>query len=105
MTKRLLSNADGQSQNGNYNTQWRFYQARGGGLTVSVPAGRSLVSATFTYTVTNTGILLAPDGSTQIPSGTKYLLSGGTSAFFTLGNTGSATNGQCRFTEISVEYE
>ena len=101
----MASNADGQSQNGNYNTQWRFYQARGGGLTVSVPAGRSLVSATFTYTVTNTGILLAPDGSTQIPSGTKYLLSGGTSAFFTLGNTGSATNGQCRFTEISVEYE
>ena len=98
------SNADGQSQNGNYNTQWRFYQARGGGLTVSVPASYSLVSATFTYNSTNTGVLIAPDGSTQVPSDTKCSLSG-SSAFFTLGNTASATNGQCRITKIVIEYE
>lgn len=99
-----LTASSTSGQNGNYNTQWRFYQARGGGLTVSVPGGHSLVSATFTYSVTNTGVLIAPDGSTQLPSGTKCSLSG-TSAFFTLGNTGSATTGQCRITKIVIEYE
>lgn len=90
--------------NGVYNTQWRFYQARGGGLTISVSGGHTLVRATFTYTLSNTGVLLAPDGATQIVSGGSCDLSG-TSAFFTLGNTGGATNGQVRFTRIVVEYE
>lgn len=92
------------SPNGVYNTQWRFYQARGGGLTISVSGDYSLVRATFTYSVTNGGILLAPDGSTQIASGGSCDLSG-TSALFTLGNTGTKTNGQVRFTRIVVEYE
>ena len=92
------------SKNGVYNAQWRFYQARGGGITVSVPDGHSLLSATFTYGVSNTGVLIAPDGSTQVSSGTNCSLSG-TSAFFGLGNTGTATNGQCRITKIVVDYE
>lgn len=100
----LTASHVGTNQNGNYNIQWRFYQARGGGLTVSVPSGHTLVSATFTYDIANTGVLIAPDGTTQVPSGTPCLLSGN-SAFFTVGNTGTATNGQCRFTAISVEYE
>lgn len=89
--------------NGVYNTQWRFYQARGGGLTISVSGGHTLVRAKFAYTSTNNGVLLAPDGATRIASGGSCNLSG-TSAFFTLGNTGGATNGQVRFTEIVVEY-
>lgn len=102
----LQASNTGSNQNGAYtNPQWRFYQARGGGLTVSAPAGHSLVSATFTYAVQNTGILLAPDGTTQIASGTKYQFSGETSALFTLGNTAeNVTNGQCRFTKFVIEY-
>lgn len=100
----LTASAKQGYENGNYNTQWRFYQARGGGLTISVSGGHSLVSATFTYNYTNTGVLLAPDGVTQIPSGNTCSLSG-SSAFFSLGNTGSATNGQVRFTQIVVEYD
>ena len=103
----LTASQSGTSKNGFYFSDvkdWRFYQARGGGLTVSVPEGKNLVSAKFTYSVTNTGVLIAPDGSTQIASGTKYSLSG-TSAFFTVGNTGTATNGQVRFTKIVIEYE
>lgn len=99
------SDKGGASHNGVYNDpQWRFYQARGGGLTISVSDGHSLVKATFTYNYTNTGVLLAPDGSTQIASGGSCDLSG-TSAFFTIGNTGEATTGQVRFTKIVVEYE
>ncbi|MBQ3711877.1 MAG: hypothetical protein II891_05730 [Bacteroidales bacterium] len=98
------SDNGGDSHNGVFATQWRFYQARGGGLTISVSGGHTLVRATFTYTLSNTGVLLAPDGATQIASGGSCNLSG-TSAFFTLGNTGGATNGQVRFTRIVVEYE
>ncbi len=98
------SNADGQSQNGNYNTQWRFYQARGGGLTVSVPEGKNLVSATITSGPNNNGgILVAPDG-TQLPSGTKYWLSGN-SAMFTIGSSTGKTNGRLDITGIVIEYE
>ncbi|MBR6055284.1 MAG: hypothetical protein IKP46_08120 [Bacteroidales bacterium] len=89
--------------NGLYYGDWRFYQARGGGLTVSVPSSKQLVEATFTYSVSKTGILLDPDGS-QLPSGTKCSLSG-QSALFTVGNTGTVTNGQVRFTKIVVVYK
>ena len=102
----LTASANQGYTNGNYNTQWRFYQARGGGLTVSVPIGYSLVSATFTYTSTNTGVLLAPDKAAQISSGTKYNALFGRSAFFALGNTtDNVSNGQVRFTNIVIEYE
>ena len=91
-------------QNGNYNTQWRFYQARGGGLTVSVPEGKNLVSATITSGPNNNGgILVAPDG-TQLPSGTKYWLSGN-SAMFTIGSSTGKTNGRLDITGIVIEYE
>ncbi|MCQ2154554.1 MAG: hypothetical protein MJY55_01895 [Bacteroidales bacterium] len=94
---------NGENPNGVYTIQWRFYQARGGGLTISVSGGHTLVRATFTYDSSNGGVLLAPDGDTQIFSGGSCNLSG-TSAFFTLGNTGDKTNGQVRFTRIVVEY-
>lgn len=94
----------GDNKNGIFwGSDWRFYQARSGGVTVSVPAGKELVKATFTYSNKNNGVLIAPDGS-QLPSGTECALSG-TSAAFTLGNTGTATNGQCRISKIVVEYK
>lgn len=99
------SNAEGQSQNGNYNTQWRFYQARGGGLTVTVSNGHSLVRVTFTCgTGNNGGILIAPDGVTQLPSGTPCSLSGN-SAMFTIGSSTGKTNGRVDITQIVIEYE
>lgn len=99
------SNDDGQTLNGNYNTQWRFYQARGGGLTVSVPAGYSLVKVTITYpSGNNGGVLIAPDGVTQLSSGTACSLSG-TSAMFTIGSSTGKTNGRIDITQIVVEYE
>ena len=99
------SNAEGQNQNGNYNTQWRFYQARGGGLTVTVSNGHSLVRVTFTCgTGSNGGILIAPDRVTQLPSGTPCSLSGN-SAMFTIGSSTGKTNGRVDITQIVIEYE
>mgnify|MGYP002625935822 FL=1 len=95
----------GTTVNGVYwETDWRFYQARGGGLTISAPAGKTLVNAQFTYNNKNNGVLIAPDGATRIPSGGACSLSGN-SASFTLGNTGDATNGQVRMTKMVVEYK
>jgi len=84
-------------------TDWRFYQARGGGMTITVPDGYELVSVTFTYKNKNSGILVAPDGS-QVPSDTACALSG-QSAMFTVGNTGSLTNGQARISQILLKYK
>lgn len=105
----LTASGNEGTQNGVFYTgtpsRWHFYQARGGRLTISVPAGHTLVSATFTYSKKNTGdVLLAPDGTTQISSGSSYPLSG-SSATFSVGNNDNLTNGQVRFEVISVEYE
>ncbi|MBP5637809.1 MAG: hypothetical protein J6X25_09920 [Bacteroidales bacterium] len=94
--------------NGAYNEaagQWRFYQARAVcTLTMTAPAGKELVSATFTYAITNTGVLLDSDGN-RVPSDQKVAISGNSVAF-TVGNTSeTVTNGQCRFTKIVIEYK
>ena len=96
---------DGGSMNGVfYGTDWRFYQARGGGITVEAPAGKQLVKAKFKYNIKNTGIIIAPDGATQVPSDTECDISG-SSVMFTVGNSGTATNGQARITNIVITYK
>lgn len=95
---------DGGSKNGfYYGTDWRFYQARGGGMTVTAPSGRTLVKATFTYNNKNGGVIVAPDG-TQVPTGGSCALSGN-SAMFTVDSTTGMTNGQARITHIVIEYK
>ena len=97
----LTASAD-EGSNGAYCPDWRFYQARGGGLTITVPAGYSLISAQFTYTNKNDGAMIAPDGSTTVSSGSEYSLSG-SSAMFTVG--GSNNQGQARISEIIIKFE
>jgi len=89
------------SQQGNYNTQWRLYQARGTELTVSTSVG-TIKNVKFDYTISNTGCL--KDGSTVISSGTTVEVKSA-SKTFTIGNTGTATNGQVRITNIKVVLE
>ena len=96
----------GGSENGIYYADppadWRFYQARGGGLTVSVPEGHSFVKALFTYNNKNGGVLIAPDGTTQVNTGAEFAFSGSI-ATFTVGSTTGATNGQARIYTITLE--
>lgn len=81
---------------------WRFYQARGGSMTLSVTSPHTFVKAVFNYSVTKTSVLLDPDGK-QVASGEEYTMSGN-SVTFTVGNTGTATNGQVRIHSIHLEY-
>ena len=87
---------------GTTNIDWRLYQNKSGNVTISVPAGCSLVSVKFTYNQSNGGSLY--DGSTAISSNSTQSLSG-TSKTYTVGNTTNATNGQVRITAVEVTYQ
>ena len=96
------SNSSG-SNTGKYYTNgndWRFYQNETAKLTITTTNG-TLKSATLTFSVGNTGQLTY--NSSAVTSGTAVSLSG-TSAEFIVGNSGSESNGQVKFTEISVTY-
>lgn len=84
--------------NGN---DWRFYQNEEGKVIISTTSGE-LTSVTFTFSASNNGTLNY--NSSAITSGTAVNVSG-TSAEFTVGNSGSATNGQVRITTITVNYD
>ena len=96
--------ANGGGNTGKYyesGHDWRFYQGESASITITVPEGYTLVSVTPTYSVSNGGVL--KNGNATIASGTTVNVSG-TSVTFTVGNSGSATNGQVRFTNIDVVY-
>lgn len=107
----MTASWEGDNANGMYYVgtdpvldDWRFYQARKGGLTLSLPAGHSLVKVKFTYTNKNDGIILAPDGST-VASDTEFAISG-QEVLFTAGSSkDGVTNGQARINKIVVEYK
>ena len=83
--------------NGN---NWRLYQGESATLTISAASG-NIISVKITYTNSNTGVLTL--SGTNITSGTVVDVNA-TSVTFSVGNTGSATNGQVRVTAIEVVY-
>ena len=83
-------------------TEWRMYQANNPKVAVTVPEGCVITSVTFTYTVGNTGTFKY--GDTVLTSGTAVAIDNLAKAEFTVGNSGSATNGQVKITGISVTY-
>lgn len=87
---------------GTTTNDWRLYQNKGGNVSISVPDGYSLVSAKITFTTSNSGALY--DGSATVSSNEELSLSGN-SKTWTVGNTGTATNGQVRITKIEVTYK
>lgn len=82
--------------------QWRLYQSDKGTLTISAKAGYIIKSLKFTYNISNGGTLLS--GSTMVASGTTHNVDA-SSITYSVGNTGSATNGQVRLTAIEVVYK
>ena len=82
--------------------QWRIYQTGGGKVTVSAIDGYTIQSVKFTYTVSKTGILKTTSGNLE--SGTVDTVNS-SSVTYTVGNTGSATNGQVRITDVEVVYQ
>ena len=83
-----------------WGTDWRLYQNKQGNVIISTSYG-TLKSVKFTYTNSNSGTLNY--NSSAITSGTTVNVSG-TSVEFTVGNSGAATNGQVRITDIDVTY-
>ena len=101
----IIATADGGSNTGKYYTsgnEWRFYQSESAEITITAASGYELDSVTFTYGTTNNGVLEDSSGN-EVTSGTKKTVSG-SSVTFSVANSGSATNGQVKFTAISVEY-
>lgn len=100
----ISATASGAGNNGKVysdGAQWRFYQADGGTLTISASGSHELASVKLTYTNDKGGVMLY--GSETVASGTPVAVSG-KSVTFSVGNSGSATNGQVRITEIEVSY-
>ena len=100
----ITASVTGGGNSGKYYTsgyEWRLYQTESPKLTFTAKSGYVLNSITVTYTVKNSGVLL--DGTNQVVSETAVSVSG-ESHEFSVGNTGTATNGQVKITKISVTY-
>ena len=102
--ENITATAEGGGNTGKYyasGTNWRLYQLETPSLTFAAEDGYTIKQITITYTVDNTGILTF--AGSNITSGDPCAINA-TSATFGVGNTGSATNGQVRISNISVTY-
>ena len=82
-------------------TNWRLYQSESAKLTLTADEGCTITSVKITYASEKTGVLkynnsTVSSGSVLSVSGSEIVLS--------VGNSGSATNGQARITAIEVTY-
>lgn len=85
-------------------TEWRLYQSESPVITLSIDEDYVLQNATFIYSVSNTGVLTY--GGNNKDSGSSITFGGSNNVeTFGVGNTGSATNGQVKVTQISVTYD
>ena len=82
-------------ENGN---QIRLYQTGAATMTLTAAEGYTISSVKLTYASQNTGILVEAESGTAVPFENVQ------SATFTVGNSGTATNGQVRLTAFEVEY-
>ncbi len=102
-TINVSVNADGN--NGKvYNSgkEWRLYQTNNAIVTVAASNGALITSVTFTFNVSNTGILRYDEN--VVTSGSPVNINSLSSVNFDVSNSTSATNGQVRVTNISVTY-
>jgi len=103
MDENITVTATGGSNTGKYytsGTNWRIYQSENPSVTVAAAEG-NIVSVKITYLSQNTGCLTL-NGNT-VDSGSVVEVNA-PSVTFSVGNTGSATNGQARITAIEVTY-
>jgi hypothetical protein len=81
---------------------WRMYQTGSAKVTITASNGKTIKSVKVSYAIEKGGVL--KNGSTTVSSGTVVTVNA-TSITLTVGNSGSATNGQVRITAIEVIYE
>jgi len=107
LDENITATANGGSNTGKYYTNgydWRFYQGESATMTLSAASGCTLKSATLNFNISNTGQLNGAGTDGAVTSGTAFTISG-SSYQFSVGNSGTATNGQIKFTSISVTYD
>ena len=100
----VTATASGGGNTGKYYTNgndWRFYQNEQAEVIIATTPNGTLNSVKFVFTVSNSGTLNY--GGHVVESGTAVNVSGNT-AEFTVGNSGTATNGQVRISAIEVNY-
>ena len=78
--------------------QIRLYQTGAATITLTAAEGYKISSITLTYASSNTGILVGAESGVAVPFDNVQ------SATFTVGNSGTATNGQARITAFEVVY-
>ena len=96
--------ASGGSNTGKYYTSgenWRIYQNESPSVTITAENGKTIVSVKITYAAQNTGCLTL--NGENVASGTVVDVDAA-SITFSVGNTGTAENGQARITAIEVIY-
>ena len=97
--------SNGGSNTGKYYTngeEWRLYQTEDAEVTISCVEGYTILSVEITYAVSNTGVMIVDDE--EVASGASNSVNSDTFVF-SVGNTGSATNGQVKVTNVVVVYE
>ena len=100
----IAATAEGGGNTGKYYTsgnEWRLYQTDNATLTISAAEGCTISSVKITYNVNNSGVLKL--SGSNVTSGTEVIV-GANSVTFSVGNSGSKTNGQVKVTKISVTY-
>ena len=94
-----VSTTASDANTGKYYTagnQIRLYQTGAATMTLTAAEGYTISSVKLTYASQNTGILVEAGSGTAVPFENVQ------SATFTVGNSGTATNGQVRLTAFEV---
>ena len=100
----ITATASGSTNTGKYYTsgyEWRFYQTESAKITITAKNGKIIESVKITYTSDKSGVLKY--NGNIVTSGTVVAVNA-ESIQFTVGNSGSATNGQAKITAIEVIY-
>ena len=104
MDANITVTATGSQNTGKYyenGENWRIYQNESPSIVVAAAEGYTISSVKITYEINKTGILTL-DGA-NVESDTVVEVNGD-SVTFSVGNTGTATNGQVRITALEVVY-
>lgn len=101
----ITANVSGGGNTGKYYTNgydWRLYQSDEAKLTIAAAENFLITAAIITFTNKNNGTLIY--NSSVLESGKEIPVSRVNSLELSVGNSGTATNGQIRITGISVTY-
>ena len=86
-------------------SNWRFYRTGPDTLTISARTGFVITEVIFTFNVSDNGILVDPnDSSEHISSGTAWNPTTPDRSFVFAVSASSGNSGQVRFTDIVVKY-